>query len=104
MNHQPTFWDRLTPKQKLAYAIRHNGEPVRFDGEEVEAARKQEEVRELIGCHSTPKGMTRDRKEQEAIINRERFGWRTQKYIQKRAGNIRNHVERIALLRCSRKG
>ncbi len=103
MKHKPTFWDTLTPHQKLTYAIRHGKEPVRYDGEEVEAARKQEEERELIGCNSTQRQMTRERKEQEAIINRKRFGWRTQKYIQKRAGNIRNHVERLALLRCDRK-
>ena len=99
MDRKPEFWDRLSPHQKMQYAIRHSKTPIRYEGEDVAAARKQEEVRELIGIHSTPREIKRDRETHETVTEYKGFVSRTQRYIQKRKGILRNHVEEQMLNR-----
>ncbi len=95
--------ETITRNPKLQEALRNGTKPVRYNGEDVEAARKLEEERGTSGTKQTLRAMKRDREEHEAIMNRERFGRHPMKTIQKRKGHIRNRVEERTINRINRR-
>lgn len=99
MNNKPKFWDRLSPNQKLQYALRHGKEPVRYDGEDVEAARKQEEARDTSTGRASEWEMARDAKEHKVITGHKESTKVAKHRNERRKGLRRNNVERVTLAR-----